>query len=212
MIDKDELEKIADVVKKNNLLVITDEIYEKIIYTQKHTSFASIDPEVKKRTITINGVSKAYAMTGWRIGYAGGPKEIIQAMKALQSQITSNASSISQMAALEAISGDQRKVEDMRKAFAKRRQYGIDKLTAIKDLSVTSPEGAFYFFVSVEKLLNKQYPTSTAWCEGLLEKEQVAVVPGEAFEYPGYFRLSFAASMEDLQEAIRKIKRFIKIK
>lgn len=209
MIAPEELKKIADIVVKKKLLVITDEIYEKLVYTQKHISLASLNDEIKQRTITINGVSKAYAMTGWRIGYAAGSKEIITKMKALQSQLLSHASSISQVAAVEALVGDQSSVEMMRKAFAKRRTFCLKQLAGIKELSVTEPDGAFYLFISIEKLLGKQYPTATAWAEALLDKEKVALVPGEAFYYPGFIRMSYAASDEDLEEAFKRIKRFI---
>lgn len=209
MINPEELKKIAEIAVKNNLIVITDEIYEKLTYTQKHVSIASLNEKIKQQTLTINGVSKTYAMTGWRIGYAAGPKEIIEKMKALQSQLLSNASSISQYAALEAITGDQKNVISMIKAFAKRGEFCIRELSTIKELSFSEPEGAFYFFINIEKLLSKKYPTSTAWAEGLLEKEKVAVVPGEAFYYPGYIRVSYAASDEDLKEAMKRIKKFI---
>ncbi len=209
MIDSRELKKIADFVVEHNLLIITDEIYEKLTYTQKHISIASLNDQVKKQTITINGVSKAYAMTGWRIGYAAGSKEIIEKMKALQSQLLSHATAIAQVATIEALNGDQKSLEIMRKAFAKRRTFCIKELAKVKELSFTEPEGAFYVFISIEKLLGKKYNTATVWAEALLDEEKVAVVPGEAFFYPGYFRMSYAASDEDLKEAMKRIKKFI---
>jgi len=209
MIDPEELEKIADLAVKNNFFIIADEIYEKLVYKQKHISIASINEKVKERTVVINGVSKSYAMTGWRVGYAAGPKEIIAKMRSLQSQMLTHVPNISQIAATEALTGDQTSVEEMRKAFEKRRQFCMEELAKIKGLSVHEPDGAFYFFVSVEKLLGKKYPTSSAWAEALLEKEKVAVVPGEGFFYPGYFRMSYAASDEDLKEAMKRIKNFI---
>ena len=181
----------------------------KKLFIIPNISIASLNDKIKAQTITINGVSKAYAMTGWRLGYAGGPKDIITGMGSLQSQLTSNASSISQMAAIEAISGDQKPVGEMRKEFANRREFLIKGLSEISELSFVPPQGAFYFFVSIEKLLDNNYPTSSAWCEGLLDHEKVAVVPGEAFHYPGYFRLSFASSLEELKKAIEGIKRFV---
>jgi aspartate aminotransferase len=210
MIDEGELKKIAHLAVANNIIVISDEIYEKIIYGAKHISIASLNDDIKKRTITVNGVSKAYAMTGWRLGFAGGPKEIITVLGSLQSQLTSNASSISQMAALEAISGDQKPVETMRSEFEKRRHFVMHSLSEIPGLSFSPPDGAFYFFISIEKLLHSRYATSAAWCEGLLEKEKIAVVPGEAFGYPGYFRLSCASSMEYLEKGVKGITKFIK--
>lgn len=209
MIDPLELKKIADLAVKNNFLIVTDEIYEKFVYAQEHISIASLNEEVKKHTITVGGLSKTYAMTGWRVGYAAGPTEIIAKMKVLQSQLVVNTSSISQYAAVEALNGSQISVEEMKKVFAKRRSFCSKALSQIKELSFIEPEGAFYFFVSIEKLLGKKYPTATEWVEALLEKEKVAVVPGEAFFYPGYIRISYAASDEDLKEALRRIKRFI---
>ncbi|HWY79096.1 MAG TPA: pyridoxal phosphate-dependent aminotransferase [Candidatus Sulfotelmatobacter sp.] len=209
IIDSEELKKIADLIVKKDLLVIADEIYEKLIYTKEYNSIASLNVQIKQRTVTINGVSKAYAMTGWRIGYAVGPKEIIAKMKALQSQLLSHPTSIAQVAAVEALNGDQKSVESMRKAFVKRREFCIKELSKIKGLSFIKPEGAFYLFISIEKLLGKAYPTATTWAAALLEKEKVAVVPGEAFFYPGYIRLSYAASDKNLQEAMKRIKKFI---
>lgn len=210
MIDDEELDKIAHLAVKHKLWVVSDEIYEKITYGKKHISIASLNKKIKERIITINGFSKAYAMTGWRVGYAAGPKEVISAMGSLQSQMTSNTSSISQMAALEAISGKQDPVEKMRREFWKRSDFVLSLLCKIEGLSFVRPEGAFYFFVSLNQLFGKGFKTSRDWCEALLGKEQVAVVPGEAFLYPGYFRLSFACSLKDLSEGIVRISRFVK--
>jgi len=209
MIDEEELKKIADLAVKKNIFIISDEIYEKLTYTQKHISIASLNEKIKEQTITVNGVSKSYAMTGWRVGYAAGPKKIIKKMKALQSQLVVNTSSISQYAAVEALTGDQKSVEVMRKAYAKRREFCIKELSSVKEISFEEPEGAFYLFISIEKLLNKKYPTSSSWAEAFLEKEKVAVVPGESFFYPGWIRISYAASDDNLKEAMERIKRFI---
>lgn len=211
MIDPSELEKIADLVVKHKLWVISDEIYEKLIYTQRHISIASLNEEIKARTITMNGFSKSYAMTGWRIGFAGGPKEVISAMAGLQSQTVGNIPVFLQKAAITALTAEQTSVMDMHQEFAKRRDFIIRSCLEIKGLSFTDPEGAFYFFISIEELLGKKYNTAAEWCEALLEQENVAVVPGEAFLYPGYFRLSFAASMDDLEKAVEKIKNFISL-
>ncbi|HZE86568.1 MAG TPA: pyridoxal phosphate-dependent aminotransferase [Methylomirabilota bacterium] len=194
MIDDNELKKIAKLAVEKNLWIISDEIYEKLIYTNNHLSIASLNEKVKSHTITIGGVSKSYAMTGWRLGYAGGPKEVITAM-----------------AALAALKEEQQSVNEMKNAFMQRRTYLLEQFATMPQFSVIAPEGAFYLFVSVEKLLGKTYQTSSAWCKALLEKAHVAVVPGEAFLYPGYFRLSFAASMEDLKKAVEKMKNFITI-
>lgn len=209
MIDPAELEKIVELVLKHKLWVISDEIYEKLIYTQRHISIASLNEKIKSRTITMNGFSKSYAMTGWRIGFAGGPKEVITAMTGLQSQTVGNVPVFLQKGALEALKAEQTSVQEMHQEFAKRREFLIRSCLEIRGLSFPDPEGAFYFFVSIEKLLGKKYKTATEWCEALLQQENVAVVPGEAFLKPGYFRLSFAASMEDLEEAVERIKKFI---
>jgi len=209
MINVEELKKIADLAIKKNIFVISDEIYEKLTYSQKHVSIASLNDKIKELTITVNGASKSYAMTGWRVGYAAGSHEVINKMKALQSQLLAHTSSISQVATVEALTGDQKSIEKMKEAFAKRREFCIKELSSIKEISFEEPEGAFYLFISIVKLLNKKYPTSSIWAEALLEKEKVAIVPGEAFFYPGYIRLSYAASDQDLKEAMKKIKRFI---
>ncbi|NTU73220.1 pyridoxal phosphate-dependent aminotransferase [Candidatus Roizmanbacteria bacterium] len=206
IIDEEELEKIGELAIKNNLIIISDEIYDKIVYRSMPLSIAALSPEIQSRTIIINGLSKAYAMTGWRVGYAAGPREIIDTMVALQGQTTSNTCSVAQAAAIEALCGTQESIMYMVQEFAERRNYLLD---ALKDLTFVPPEGAFYLFVSVEKYLNKKVPSSSQWCEALLEQERVAVVPGEAFLYPGYFRMSFAASMKDLKKGVQHITRFI---
>jgi len=209
IIDKSELKKIADLAVKNNLWVISDEIYEKLVYSGEHISIASLNEKIKEKTLTVCGVSKTYAMTGWRLGYAAGPKNLIEIMTLLQGQMISSVNSISQMAALTAIKSDQKEIENMQKEFNKRRDFLVKEFKKIPELSFTAPEGAFYLFVSIKKLLGKKYKTSTDWRAALLEKEKIATVPGEAFYYPGFFRLSFAASMEDLQKAVTGIKNFI---
>lgn len=211
MIDFDELKKIGDLAVEKNVFIISDEIYDRILYTNtKFVSIASLGEEIKKHVITVNGFSKSYAMTGWRIGFAAGPKEIIDGLIALQGQVTSNTSSIAQKAAITALEGDQAPVEMMRDEFAKRRDFLIKEIGTISNLIFTPPEGAFYFFVGVLDLLDAdRCPTSAAWCAGLLEQQKIAVVPGEAFHAPGYFRLSFAASMDDLKKGVEGIKKFV---
>lgn len=210
MIDLDELKKIADIAVKKNIIIITDEIYEKLTYTQKHVSIASLHDAIKKQTIMTNGVSKSYAMTGWRVGYAAGPKEVITKMIALQSQMLTQTTAIAQYAAVEALSGDQSSISTMQKAFAKRRLFCMKELDKIEELEYTRPEGAFYLFISLKKVLGKKYKTASEWVEALLDEEKVAVVPGEAFFVSGYFRMSYAASDDDLKEAMKRIKRFVK--
>lgn len=209
MIEDEELKNIGELAVRKNILIVSDEIYDRITFGKKHLSIASISEEIKKQTITVNGMSKSYAMTGWRIGFAAGPKKIVNGIVALQGQTTSGTSSIAQKAAIEALSGDQTAVEEMRKEFEKRRDFLFEEFKRIKNLEFYLPDGAFYFFVSVNKLLNDRLPTSANWCEALLEKEGVAVVPGEAFKSPGYFRLSYAASMDELKKGAEGIKKFI---
>jgi aspartate aminotransferase len=213
VIERPELEKIAALAVNNNIVVVSDEIYDKLRYSKTpYISIASLGNEIKKRTILVNGFSKTFAMTGWRIGYAAGPKEIITALSSLQGQITSNTSSIAQKAAIVAIKEGAEEAQKMAREFTKRREHLIREFEKIDRLSFTAPEGAFYFFVSIEKLLSEKYTTSSDWCTALLEQEHVAVVPGEAFEAPGYFRLSFAANASDLDKGIEGIKRFIHAK
>jgi aspartate aminotransferase len=209
MIDPQELKKIAELAVKYNLWIVTDEIYEKLVYRTKHVSIASLNEEIKERTITVNGFAKSYAMTGWRLGYAAGPQTVIDKMTTLQVQTISNVPVFIQKAGIAALTGDQTSVVTMHKEFTKRRDFLVKAFGEIKNISFSAPEGAFYLFVSIEKLLGKKYKTATEWCEALLEKEHVAVVSGDGFLYPGYFRLSFAASMEDLKKAVEKIKKFI---
>lgn len=209
IIEKDELKKIAQLAVKNQIYIVSDEIYEKIVYQKKNYSIASLLPKAKNYVLTINGFSKAYAMTGWRIGYAAGPKEIIQGMVALATQTTSGTASISQYAALEALNGSQKPMRKMVSEFKKRGDCLYKNLRKIKELKTLKPEGAFYLFPNIEKLLGKKYPTSTAWAEALLEKECVAVVPGEAFCAPGYIRISYATDLKTLTTGIKKIQNFI---
>lgn len=210
MIERKELIKIAKLAVEKGIFVVSDEIYEKITFGEKHYSIASLSKKIKELTVTIDGFSKSYAMTGWRIGYAAGQNEIINAMVSLQTQTTSNTSSIAQKAAIEALVGSQRPVESMRLEFERRRGYLIKEFSKIKKVSFVPPSGAFYFFVSITQILGKRFRSSEEWCQKLLEEEKVAVVPGEAFMCPGYFRLSFAAPMKQLKEGVRRISSFIK--
>jgi aspartate aminotransferase len=208
----EELKTIADICLRHNLLVISDEIYEKLVYD--HFTFASIagvSPEMKARTLVVNGISKAYAMTGWRIGYTAGPKEIISAMGTIQSQSTSNPTSIAMKAATEALSGSQASVETMRQEFEKRRNYIVDRLNHIKGVRCFKPQGAFYVFPNIKKLLGKSYQgvaisTCSDLAAFLLDKAKIAVVPGSAFGAPGYVRLSYATSMENIQKGLDRFE------
>ncbi len=211
MIDAQDLQEIAAFAVEKNLWIVADEIYEKILYSGKHVSIASLNTQIREQTITINGLTKAHAMTGWRVGYATGPVAVIEAMGKLQGETTSNTCSISQKAALAGFNNSEtdQAVAEMVAEFSRRRDFLLTAFKEIPQLQPVAPEGAFYLFVSVGKVLNDQYPTATAWTEGLLETAKVAVVPGEAFLYPGYFRISFASSMAALEQGIAGIKKFV---
>ncbi len=208
---KDEIIALSKIlIKYKNLYILSDDIYEHITYDGfKFFTIAQIE-KLKSRTLTMNGVSKSYSMTGWRIGYAAGPKEIIKAMAKIQSQSTSNPTSISQAAAVEALNGTQDFISERSNSFKERRNFVVDSLNNIKGISCLSPEGAFYVFPNCKKLLNKKtkLKTDKDFVEKLLEKAEVAVVQGSAFGLDGYFRISYATSMENLKRAMKRIKTF----
>ncbi len=208
---KDEIIALSEILMKyKNLYILSDDIYEHITYDGfKFFTIAQIE-KLKSRTLTMNGVSKSYSMTGWRIGYAAGPKEIIKAMAKIQSQSTSNPTSISQAAAVEALNGTQDFISERSNSFKERRNFVVDSLNNIKGISCLSPEGAFYVFPNCKKLLNKKtkLKTDKDFVEKLLEKAEVAVVQGSAFGLDGYFRISYATSMENLKKAMQRIKIF----
>jgi len=208
---KDEIIALSKIlIKYKNLYILSDDIYEHITYDGfKFFTIAQIK-KLKSRTLTMNGVSKSYSMTGWRIGYAAGPKEIIRAMAKIQSQSTSNPTSISQAAAVEALNGTQDFISERSNSFKERRNFVVDSLNNIKGISCLSPEGAFYVFPNCKKLLNKKtkLKTDKDFVEKLLEKAEVAVVQGSAFGLDGYFRISYATSMENLKKAMQRIKTF----
>ncbi len=208
---KDEIMALSKIlIKYKNLYILSDDIYEHITYDNfKFFTIAQIE-KLKSRTLTMNGVSKSYSMTGWRIGYAAGPKEIIKAMAKIQSQSTSNPTSISQAAAVEALNGTQDFISERSNSFKERRNFVVDSLNNIKGISCLSPEGAFYVFPNCKKLLNKKtkLKTDKDFVEKLLEKAEVAVVQGSAFGLDGYFRISYATSMENLKKAMNRIKTF----
>lgn len=204
-----ELVEIAEICKKHSLYVISDEIYEALIYDKKHFSIAQVDDEMKKRTVVVNGVSKSYAMTGWRIGYCAAEKEIIKAASNLQDHVTSNACSISQKAAIAALNGPQDIVITMKNTYRKRRDYLVGRINAIKGLDVAMPDGAFYAFVDVSKLYNEKIADSFAFCDALLDTQYVAAIPGGAFGDNDYIRLSFATSDENIKTGIDRIAAFV---
>lgn len=204
-----ELRALADVlVAHPRLLIGTDDMYEKIYWApEPFCSLLTVAPELYDRTITINGVSKAYAMTGWRIGYCGGPKEIITAMTTIQGQSTSNASSISQKAAVAALNGDQTCVEEMNRAFRQRHDFIVAGLNSLPGVSCLPGAGTFYAFADVRGAMrNLGMRDDNAFCEYLINKALVAVVAGSGFGAPGHMRLSFACSMETLQKALDRIR------
>ena len=210
--DKKTLEGVADIALRHNLYVISDEIYEKLTYDGfKHTSIASLSKEIKARTLIVNGLSKSYAMTGWRIGYAAGSRDIIKAMTNIQSQSTSNPTSIAQKAAVEALTGPQDFIKTMLAEFDKRRKFLVSGLNSIPGISCLTPTGAFYAFPNTSKLYGKQadgnkIASSSDLALYLLEKASVALVPGDAFGDNDYVRLSYATSMENLKKGVDRIK------
>ena len=205
-ISDDELEGIAKLAVDRGFYVISDEIYEHLIYTgQKPVSIASLGPEIRKRTVTINGVSKTYSMTGWRIGYAAADAEIVAAMGRIQDQSTSNPTSFVQPAVVAALTGPQDCVEMMRTEFAKRRRILVDGLNAIPGIHCPEPDGAFYVFPRVSDLYGGAITGSDAFAEYLLNEARVAVVPGSGFGADGYVRLSYATSMSTIQKGLERI-------
>ncbi len=212
---EDILREIADIVVEKNIYVISDEIYEKLLYDGlRHISIASLSEEIKKRTIVVNGLSKSHAMTGWRIGYAAGSEDIIKAMTDIQSQSTSNPTSISQKAALEALRGPQDFTEMMVKEFDKRRRFIVDELNSIEGITCSMPLGAFYVFPRVSSLYgrgdgSRKIMNSQDLSMYLLEEAGVAVVPGIAFGDDNYIRLSYATSMENIKKGMERVKEAI---
>ena len=208
---EDEIKELSKVLEKNKKVnILSDDIYEHVRYDNFNFYTIAQIPQLKDRTLTMNGVSKSYAMTGWRIGYAAGPKDIIKAIGKIQSQSTSNPSSISQAAAVEALNGNQDFIQQRADAFKERRDFVVSSLNDIKGINCLTPNGAFYVFPSCKGLLNKKtkLKNDTQFVQKLLEKSNVAVVQGSAFGLDGYFRISYATSMENLKKAMDRIKSF----
>jgi len=207
---RDELTALGKVLEGTKVLVASDEMYEKLIYDGEFVSTASVSDDMFERTITINGLSKSVAMTGWRFGYmAAANTEIIQATKKLQSQSTSNINSITQKAAIVGLNGDaDAEIESMRQAFKARRDEAVRLINEIDGLSVLSPAGAFYLFVNIKEITND----SMTFCKELLEEQGVAVVPGIGFGSDGYFRFSFATDIESIRAGIKRIATFVATK
>ena len=210
--NKETLERIAEIVLKHNLYVISDEIYEKLLYDGVlHFSIASLGSNIKNKTIVVNGLSKAYAMTGWRIGYAAGPKEIIKAMTNIQSQSTSNPTSIAQKASVEALTGPQDFINTMLTEFDMRRKFLINELNSIPGMSCLTPTGAFYAFPNTSRIYgksidNRKISSSSDLALYLLEKAKVALVHGEAFGDDNYIRLSYATSINEIKKGVNRIR------
>ncbi len=210
--DKQTIEDIAEIAVKNNIYIISDEIYEKLVYDgTKHISIAALDKEIKEKTIVVNGLSKSHAMTGWRIGYAAGPKDIIKAMTNIQSQSTSNPASIAQKASVAALTGPQDFIFMMHAEFDKRRRFLVEELNSIKGVSCPKPTGAFYAFPNMSKLYGKsagerKINSSLDMAMYLLEDANVALVHGEAFGDDNYIRISYATSMANIKKGLDRIK------
>ncbi len=209
---KEELQEIADWVVQNDLYVISDEIYEKLVYEGEHVSIASLGEEIKERTVVVNGMSKAYAMTGWRIGYVAANKDIAKIMSNMQSHTTSNPCSISQYASVEGLRGDQSAIAEMRGEFIKRRDYMVEKINSIDKVSCLKPKGAFYIMVNIEKVLGttiKGYKVedSVSFAKYLLDEAKIAVIPGAGFGVDNYVRLSYATSMENIVEGLDRLEK-----
>lgn len=209
------LRQIAEFAKEKDIWIISDEIYEKMVYDgAKHISIASLSEDAKKRTILISGFSKAYAMTGWRLGYAAGDKRVIDAMDAYQSHATGNTNSIAQHAGVEALKGPQESVEKMVEAFGNRRKLMLSCIKQIPGVSCVEPKGAFYVLLDIGQCIGRTYKDKVITDDGvfaelLLQYAQVSVVPGEPFFAPGYIRISYAVSEERIMEAMRRIAQFV---
>lgn len=212
---EEELRAIAQLAVEHDLFVISDEIYEELVYDgEKHFSIASFGEEIKKRTIVVNGLSKAYSMTGWRIGYTASAPEIAKAMGNLQSHMTSNPNSIAQYASAAALRGPKEEMHAMVREFDRRRKYMVERINAIPGLSCITPKGAFYAFMRVSGLYGKQYKgkvihNSLELCSAVLEGVQVALVPGVAFEADDFCRLSYATSMENIVKGLDRLEAFV---
>jgi len=207
-----ELKALADVLLEYpDVLIATDDMYEKILWTEEaFCNIVNACPELYERTIVLNGVSKAYAMTGWRIGYAAGPADLIKGMKKVQSQSTSNATSISQIAAQAALEGNQSRLAEMNKAFKDRHDFVLSELNTIEGVDCIASDGTFYIFPDFTKVMSSMgIADDVTLASRILEEAEVALVPGSAFGSPGHMRISFATDMESLQKALERIKNFV---
>ncbi len=214
--NKEELEVIAEFAKKHDIIIISDEMYEKLIYDgEKHISIASLSQDAYERTIVINGVSKAYSMTGWRIGYAAAKEEIIKLMTSIQSHVTSNPNSIAQYASIEALNGPTDELEKMIAEFDNRRKFMINRIREIEGLDIIYPKGAFYLMINISNYYGKEINGKTIngsldFSAELLDEEKVAVIPGVAFGLDNYIRLSYATAQKEIEEGLDRIEKFVK--
>lgn len=211
---KEELKEIAEVAVANNIYVVFDEIYEKLIYEGHHTNIATLGDDIRDLTIIVNGLAKTYAMTGWRIGYAAANKKLAKAMGNIQSHATSNPNSIAQYAAVEALNGEQGFIDEMKKTYIERRNYMVERINSIDGLSCKMPHGAFYVFMNVKEALKKEHygrmiNTAHELCEDILDRALVALVPSEGFGVDGYVRLSYATSMETIKTGLDRIEKYL---
>ena len=212
---KEELYALAEVAVENNIYVVSDEIYEHLIYEGKHVSIATASEAMKDLTIIVNGVSKTYAMTGWRIGYTASPAPIAKVMSNIQSHATSNPNSIAQVATIAALGGGQEEIAVMKKAFSERRDYMVERINSIDGISCLKPNGAFYVLMNISKLKGrtmggKVINSSDDFAEVLLDKAKVALVPCSGFGADDFVRWSYATSMENIKEGIDRVENFIK--
>ena len=212
MYDKELMLEIGTICLENNVTVITDELYEYLVYDGETAySLASLDPAFKKMTITVNGLSKAYAMTGWRIGYCGGPREIISAMGRIQSHSTSNASSIAQYAGITALSRTREELKEYFDLFEERRNISFDRLAGMKDIETFKPKGAFYIFPKVSayygtSYMNHEITDSSSFCKYMLEEQLISPVPGSAFGNDDHVRISYSVGVDDLNKALDRFE------
>lgn len=212
---RNELEEIAKICVEKNLFVISDEIYEHLIYEGERVSIASFGEEMKNLTIIVNGLSKTFAMTGWRVGYTASTAEVAAVMSNVQSHATSNPNSIAQHASVCALDGGLEFVEDMKAQYIKRRDYMVERINSIEGLSCKKPNGAFYVMMNIKRILGKEIcgvkiNSSEDFADALLEKARVALVPGEGFMAPGYLRWSYAVSMDTIEKGLDRLEAFLK--
>ncbi len=211
---KAELEEIAKICAQNNIYVVFDEIYEKLVYEGEHVNIATLGEDIKKLTIIVNGMAKAYCMTGWRIGYLAAEPEIAKAISNIQSHMTSNPCSIAQAASVEALDGDQSIIDDMKREYITRRDYMVERIKSIDGVSCLNPHGAFYIFMNVKESLGKEHygkmiNTANEFCADVLDKALVAMVPSEGFGIDGYVRLSYATSMENIKTGLDRLEKYL---